>query len=156
MAFVSSAHGSVTVSLSGDKALMRKFERLKSTTRRSIGRRAVQAGSTPILKAARKLVRRDTKQMRKSLGRKVKTYRGSGTSVAIIGPRSGFRAVVPDKHGKPKLREPIYYSHLEEFGTKHSSGSHFLEKALEQNKAAANNAMQSNLAGAIEREAAKN
>lgn len=83
---------------------------LKQGMRNRIQRKAFTAGAKPIVKAARQLVPERTRQMKKALGVKVKTF-PSGVVVALIGVRKGFRVVID---GKPV--DPAKYLHLVLFG----------------------------------------
>lgn len=66
-----------------------------------------------VTKDAKALTPKRTGQLRKSLGRRVKTYRQSKVVVGVVGPRSNFRVIVA---GKPV--NPAKYAHLVEFGRK--------------------------------------
>ncbi len=76
-------------------------------------------------------------QLKKSLGSKVKSYSRTKTSVAIIGPRTGFRKQIGvyvkggKKHhaGEPIIIDPVKYAHLVEKGTKTQAPQDFLGPA---------------------------
>ena len=74
--------------ITGDKALLKLLKKLPDKTARKVSRQAVNAGATPILKAARRLVSVDDGTLKKALDKKVKTYKKTKAVVAIIGPRS--------------------------------------------------------------------
>jgi HK97 gp10 family phage protein len=82
---------------------------------RKIARKALKAGINEVSKAvlwdAKSLVPKRTGLLRKSLGRKIKSYRNGAVIVGIIGPRKGFRLVI---NGVPV--NPVKYAHLVEFG----------------------------------------
>ena len=137
-----------TMVISGLGSLLRKLAGLRSTESREIRRRALQAASTPLLQAARRLAPLETGLLRKSLGRRAKTYRSSGTSVIIIGPRSGFKEEVKRKKGYV-YSNPTYYAHLTEFGTIHSRGTHWLERAEESTRPEVVSTLKDHLAAGI-------
>ncbi len=76
--------------------------------------------------------------LRKSMGRKVKTYRNSGRIVGIVGARKdGFREEIGIRiRGKSKgqgfYANPTKYLHLIELGTRRSKATHFLERSLQE------------------------
>lgn len=82
---------------------------------RKVARKALKAGVNEVTKNvlwdAKSLVPKRTGLLRKSLGRKVKSYRGGAIIVGIIGPRRGFRTVY---NGVPI--NPVKYAHLVEYG----------------------------------------
>jgi HK97 gp10 family phage protein len=86
---------------------------------------AVRAASRPVVNAARAAVPRDTGQLRKSIGVKVKRYKGAVW--AGIGPRSGFKITASD--GRP--RNPTQYAHLIERGTRKQRARPFLRPAID-------------------------
>ena len=70
----------------------------------------------------------------KSIGVKVKTYKG--VAVAVVGPRSKWSKTkgvyVKGKHkGEAKMFKPSKYAHLIEKGTKRSQAHPFLKPALD-------------------------
>jgi HK97 gp10 family phage protein len=107
---------SISVKLEGLEGVLKRLGRLKKqTTRSKILRKAINAAARPVLKAARGLVPVQSGLLKKSLGMKVKTYRKSGTVIAIIGPRTGFKREVT-VGGQKQLRNPTKYAHLVELG----------------------------------------
>lgn len=79
-------------------------------------------------------------QLKRSLGRKVKVYKG--TVVGVVGAREGFRIQVGvltrngpagskkrGQKGDPIFVNPIKYLHLVLLGTSHSRADNFLAKA---------------------------
>ncbi len=76
----------ITIDLIGDRELQRAFKTLEKKAKRSIGRKGIAAGSTPMMKRMRALAPvGETGNLKKSIGRKFKRY--GGVDVAIIGPR---------------------------------------------------------------------
>ena len=102
-------------------------------------RAAIQAGSKPILDTEKSLAPVDSGLLRKSLGRKVKQYKGG--PLAIVGPRKGFEGLT--KKGRVRfqvrtkknsgtgkgLKQPSRYAHLAEKKTS------FVIASYEKNKA---------------------
>jgi HK97 gp10 family phage protein len=82
---------------------------------RKVARAALKAGVNEatrlVMWAAKSLVPRRSGQLRKSLGRKVKVYRGGAVIAGIIGPRRGFRV-----QWKGRWIDPVNYAHLVEYG----------------------------------------
>ena len=79
-------------------------------------RRVLRPAITQAIKPLRKSIKRragqikDTGQLQKSIGVKVKSYTKGNTVVGISGPRIEFK-------GKAEGRAPAHYAHLVEFGT---------------------------------------
>lgn len=109
----------------GREQLLKNLAELGSTKARAASRRALTSASSEPLKVAKQLAPKETGQLKKSLGKKTKTYRGSGTTLVVIGPRQGFK-------NETTGRNPIAYSHLVELGTVHSAAKPFLRPALTQ------------------------
>ncbi len=102
------------------------FKRLEGLSRKVTGkilRPAVKHAAKIVLKAVKAKVPTRTRNLKKSLAVKVKTYRRTGTVVAIIGPRKGRKTQIgtysrgPNK-GKPIYEDPANIAHLVEFGTR--------------------------------------
>ena len=140
----------VTIKLEGVQQLLKNLEQFSQTIQRRIVRKAVSAGSTPMLQAVKAAAPRETGLLKKSIGRKVKTYRNSGVVLVIIGPRSGFRTVIDDKP-----RNPLMYAHLVEFGTSKAPAKPFMRPAFQAMKQTAQNIIRQKLAEEIEKEAKK-
>ncbi len=84
----------------GDKKLIRKLERLtKGVT--AIVRSATSKSLTPVNKAAKRAAPVDTGLLKKSIGKKIKTYRRSGAVVGLIGVRDGFTEISGGKKRNP-------------------------------------------------------
>ncbi len=147
----------MSAELSGFKELERTFKTLGERTQRRVLRSAVSAATTPIVRAA-KANANDSKEsgtLKKSLGRKIKTYVEAQTVVGIIGPRTD---VVGEWKGKK--RWPAKYAHLVEGGHVDQYGNYiqpkpFLRPAYEATEGQAINVMSSKLAEGVTREASK-
>lgn len=129
----------VRVKIDGLEQLFARLAGIKKSLRTRILRKAVDKASKPILARAKALVPRDTGLLRKSLGRRVKTYGKTGVAVAVIGPRVGFRKqraeqgkkkLVKAGSGAGRVMNPVKYAHLVEKGTAHSAARPFLRPAL--------------------------
>lgn len=131
-----------------DRRLMTIFRTLPDKVARKVGRAAVNAGATPVLKAAKGEVPVGlTGNLRKSLGKKTKYYRRSGSSVAMVGPRIGGGHLG-------------YHGHLIEDGHVNRDGSFtpgnpWLKRATSQTEQAARAAIKSKLAQGIVQEATR-
>lgn len=150
----------VDITLFGDKELIRKLEKLGKANNRSrnkVIRQAVSFSMTPVNKAAKaKLVPGhgfETELLKKSIGKKSKTYKGV-TFIVVVGPRSGFKKEV-NVDGKLVLRNPAKYAHLVELGTRHSRAFPFLRPALLENKAVIETRLRQRLSQGLIREAKK-
>lgn len=102
--------------IEGIEQVQAMLKNLTPATQRKVLRPALNAEGVKIRQAAKRNVPNVTGLLRKSLGKKSKTYT-DGTVIVIVGPRRGFKRVID---GKP--RNPVNYAHLVEFGTK----PHFL------------------------------
>lgn len=147
--------GKAGMELFGDKALAKTFKTLGERVQRRVLRQAVNAASTPVVKAARSKARKQSGLLKKSLGKKVKTYPEKMTVVGIIGPRR-------DVQGEYKgvKRVPANYAHLIEGGKINSDGSYtppepFLRPAYDETEGQALNVMRDKLASGVVKEAAK-
>jgi HK97 gp10 family phage protein len=122
------------MNLTGDKALIKAMGHLKQSAQRKVARPAVNAALTPVNKEAKRAAKRTqrTGQLWRSIGKRVKGYKQSGTVWGGVGPRSGFRIVVD---GQPV--NPLRYGHFVEFGTRRTVARPFLRPALDTNKARA-------------------
>lgn len=107
----------MTVKVDGVDALRRAIDDFSKSSQARISRPAIREASTPVIRAVRQNApkKRDprTGQLRKSITRRLKTYRGTGVVVAIVGPRRKFYTT--DKYGRKV--NPTNYAHLVEFGT---------------------------------------
>jgi HK97 gp10 family phage protein len=141
--------------MKGDKALAKTLKRLGVRVQRRVMRQAVNAATTPIVKAARSRAPKRSGLLKKSLGKKVRTYAEKMTVVGIVGPRTN---VVGEHEGK-KVR-PALYSHLVERGFIAADGSFvppqpFLEPAMAEAEGQAVDIMREKLAAGVVKEAQK-
>ncbi len=104
------------VTIDGAEELIHKLEKLGGVRFSMIAqRKALRVASTPIVKAIREAApvadphyvqgQLANKRLRKSIGRKFKYYKNTGTDMVIVGPRI-------------KGKWQGYHGHLVEFGTK--------------------------------------
>lgn len=151
--------GGVGITVIGDQALLAKFERLTNTQQSKVVRPAVNMATSPWVKKAKQLARRFPRGryrgsegvLAKALGKSVKKYRRSGKVYGIVGARQGRGT--RDKQDRP--RDPWYYDHLVEFGTKRWSGRPIIGKAFMRMKAASVIILRREIGRRIEKEAAK-
>ncbi len=121
--------GGFGVQIVGDKELMALFAalgKLDNRKRNTVVRRSLGIAARPIRKNARARVPVETGLLKKSIGIKTKTYRHSGASVALVGPRHGFKVKVGEKRAtlrqalksgsatKDVFQDPTKYAHLVE------------------------------------------
>lgn len=153
---------SIRARVDGLQDILRKLDELPKKLRNKFLRRAVSDAAKLILWSARARTPRRFGILKKSLGRKVKVYRRSGTMVAIVGARVGFKQQVgtrvkasrasaryPKAPGDPIYADPTKYLHLVELGTARSKGVHMLRDALQVNKSAIRDKMRDALSNAI-------
>lgn len=123
--------------ISGVQELSRFLKELPKKAIKKALRQAVNAGSTPIAKAARRLAPKDTGTLKKAIKKKVKVY-PNGNAVAIIGADRAVR--VPSTRKGKKEFVPANYIHLVEYGVKpHAQPKHWFFKAQGHPGAKANN-----------------
>ena len=139
--------------LQGAKELDRKLRKLGDKVHRRVSRQAVNAAATPVVRAARSKAPSESGTLRKSLGKKVATFKKTATVAAIVGARKS----VTGTH-KGKSRKPSRYAHLVEKGHIDEQGNHvgakpFLRPALDDTQGQAMDAMAKKLAEGVEREA---
>ena len=116
--------------VTGDRALLRKMARLKGSVRRKIIRRPLSSALTPISKAAKRGAPKDEGDLSKSIGKKVKLYRGGVWGG--VGPRVGDKYTRETPDGRRKV--PANYGLLVELGTRHSKPNPFLRRALDDKR----------------------
>lgn len=105
------------ISLTGDKDLIRKLDRLGKKGYRKTVAKAMSKAATPVSKLAKRLApvgKGPTRGLlKRSIGKKSKWYRG--TRVVIIGPRKGFKRTIVTRKGVRHV-DPANYAHLVELG----------------------------------------
>ncbi|MEM8873667.1 MAG: HK97-gp10 family putative phage morphogenesis protein [Planctomycetota bacterium] len=97
---------------------------------RKAARAGVAAGSTPISREARSRANRESGALKRSMGKRTKSYR-SGVVVATVGPRRGVSFEYQGER-----RTPAHYAHLVNNGHRnrdgsHTPGSHFMDDAFD-------------------------
>ena len=115
----------VGMALSGDKDLMRMFDRMPKELYNAVKFASPRAMQIVAEAASRKAEAfKDSGLLAASIGVKMKAYPKSGSVVAIVGPRKGFKGLVKvtRRLGNTvftyeEYRDPMYYAHLVEFGT---------------------------------------
>lgn len=124
------------LSLSGDKALTTFLDNMDRKGRKKVVRYGVGRGGAALRKAVRLTAPTETKALRKSIGSKVKVF-PSGVAVAIVGPRTHYKLIGPDG----KVRRPVKYAHLVEFGTENIKPTRFFTRAFNSSQGAVTVAM---------------
>lgn len=175
----------VTAQVIGAEAVMKSLANLKGAVQRRLVRGALTAAARVVAKEMKALAPRDSGLLKKSIGQVVRTYRNKGVTLAVIGPRRGFKRFVnrtrADGSKRQVMSDPVKYARLVEFGTephalgkgsdlltkKKSKGKQhglmhpgtraqpFIRPALERKKAEAMNVFTQKLREGMEREAAK-
>jgi HK97 gp10 family phage protein len=141
--------------ITGDKALAALLGQLPDRVARKVLKSAVNAAANPVLKSARRRVRKRTGLLKKSLGKKTVTNKKTDSATAIVGPRQDVQGVV---NGKPY--RPARIAHLVEKGFINEHGEHvppqpFLFPAMQETESEAIGIMQTKLAEGVIREATK-
>jgi hypothetical protein len=138
----------VHAEIEGLAEIQARIRELGGPSVRRILRPGVAKGTRVIAKALKQLspVRKTRrgekgsyrgKQLKKSQGQKVKTYKGA--VLGIAGPRTGFKLVigtrVRGKHkGKPITYDPAKTFHLVDLKTKRSQGQEVRRRAVQQTR----------------------
>lgn len=141
--------------LIGGKELERKFRTLGEKVQRNVLRSAVNSGTTPVVKATKAKVKKETGTLELSIGKKVKAYKSSGSVVGVIGPRFSVTSTF-----KGRKRRPAYYAHLAEKGHiaangRFIPGNHAIENAAMESEPKALDAISTKLAKGVVKEASK-
>lgn len=102
--------------------LLKNLKRTPETLARRFVRQGVAKAARAVAREARAQARQESGLLKQSIGIKVKTYRNTGITVAVIGPRVGFKRIVfrPSSlwgKGRDVLSDPTKYAHLVEKGT---------------------------------------
>ncbi len=102
----------------GVEQAVKALDELRRAVRNRIMKKALRKGARIIVTAARGLVPKGTRELSKSLGIVMRTYKNSGVVVAIIGPRTGRKTTQSDSRGRSYANDPANYAHLVEGGRK--------------------------------------
>ena len=137
--------------LIGDRRLERKLKQMAGSVQNRIGRRPTSAALTPINKAAKRNAPKKRGFLRRSIGKKVKTFRGGVWGG--VGPRIGPAFEFIDETGKKRI--PANYGPKVEFGTKDIAPNAFLRRAFSAQKGTALSILTSGIRKNIETEAKK-
>lgn len=150
----------MNIEAAGIRELAEAFQELPRRAQSKVVRRAIRIASTPVLKQARlnaptKGSTEDaTGTLRKSLGRRIRTNKYTGTTTAFVGPRRGFSVTTTTKGGRKVVRNAVRYAHLYEFGTARAKPHGFMRRAHEATKGTSENTLRTEIAAGVEREAA--
>lgn len=131
----------------------------KPGTANKLTRAGVREGAKYVTKVMKKRVikGRTTLQpgtLRKAVAQKVKTYRYSNTTVAVIGPRTNYKQGLPNG----KIKRPSKYAHFVESGhggRGRYSGDPFLKPTLQATHAQAEKLAAKGIMAAIAKELLK-
>lgn len=139
--------------LEGTPQFKRVVSELPARVERKGLRAAVNAGASPIVKAAKAKAPRKHGFLKKAVGKKVKTYRRGGRVAAIIGAKRDVEGMV----GKQRKVPANYYKLVEKgHGGKHPAPPHpSLGPAYESTKQQAERAAAAKLADVVNSEARK-
>jgi HK97 gp10 family phage protein len=106
------------VRVDGLKELDQALERLPLQIQKKVLSKAIREAGKPVAKAARALAPQETGLLRRSIKSYVKMYKRSGVWVAVIGPTAATAKARKGLTGSKAKRNPKYYGHLVEGGTK--------------------------------------
>lgn len=139
----------IILKLVGDKKLVKKFENLKRRAKKTVFRAATRSGVSVLRKQIKKDAPKDTGQLKRSVHARVKTYPSKGVYIGVAG-------IKKDSKSKDTGRNPANYLHLVEEGYSKPGGrvegTHFMRKAFNKSKSAAESTFKKKAAEAIERE----
>ncbi len=140
------------IGLSGDRKLGRILKKLKTPAAMNrVLRRPTSAALTPIAKAAKQNAPVGRGYLKKSLGKKVKAYRGGVWGG--VGPRVGEKFTYIDENGKKHV--PANYAHFPEYGTARMPAQPYLRPALDSQRPNALRILRTGAWKNIEKEIAK-
>jgi len=139
------------MTLTGDRRLAKKFERLGGAVQNRVVRRPLSSALGPIAKAAKRKVPTRRGFLKKSIGKKVKMYPGGVWGG--VGPRTGSEFTHLDAKGKRHV--PANYAALVEYGTINDAAQPFLRPALDEQRLSAMRILQTGIKRNMEKEAAK-
>ncbi len=139
------------MTLTGDKALLRKFKKLGSSVQRRVVRRPLTAALTPVAKAAKREAPKETKALSKSIGKKVRVYKWG--VFGAVGPRTDERFTVIDSDGRRRV--PSRYAHLVARGTRTRAPNRFMTRAFSGTKSIALRIQSEGIRKNVLKEAAK-
>lgn len=91
----------------------RALEKLGRAGANRVVRKAVSKAIQPLAKDLKQSVPVRTKLLKRSIGRKVKSYRASGVTAGVAGPRRGFGTTIQGRR-----RDPVRYAHVVERRTR--------------------------------------
>lgn len=147
----------MNVKITGMDSVRRNLRSLPKELMKSAETAVLRAGATPILKASKSMVPKDSGLLKKSLGLRVATLKGQKS--ARVGPRTGMKQTVSRKLPNGKtiqvLADPNKYSHLVEYGTSHSAAKPFIRPAIDQSEGQVIDAMAAGLDKHLDKVAAK-
>jgi HK97 gp10 family phage protein len=104
--------------LEGLEDTMKRMGRLKQSARGRIQRKAMNQATQPITRAVKANAPKGLGNLKRSIGRKVQTYRSRMVTVGIVGPRKGYGKDVVTHGGKTRRVDPVKYAHIVEKGRK--------------------------------------
>jgi HK97 gp10 family phage protein len=154
----------LSIDFLGNKAIRKHFKSFPRKVQKRQVRKVVNAMGQPVVKAIRKETPVRSGALKKSLGKKVVTYKDDGHMALIIGPRADY---ITTWRGQ-KVR-PVKYAHLVEFGFtfadskkihpklrgKTVKGQHFMRKGFEGTQSQSMQAAQKKFKESIIKEARK-
>lgn len=130
--------------LTGDRALAKALDGLsKESSVKRVVRPAVRAALSPVNKAAKRNARNlkrlgdsnQTKALAKAIGiTPTRKSRQRGQVEFMIRARGGSKFAVPDPVVPGRMRQPEFYQHLVELGTRRMEARPFLGPAWEATK----------------------
>ena len=137
------------MTLTGDKELERLLRKLPERVQTRVLKKAIRVAGKPIRKSQRDGIKKHnkSKQLQKSIGTKLVTYRHSGNTVLVVGPRVGFVA----ENGEDAAK----YALGIERGWRNRVPQPFMRRSFEQGKRTVVGDFQKGIGNGIEKEAQK-
>jgi len=129
------------------KQTSKKLKDFRGSVQRRINGSALNFAATPMLNAARSKASKETGALKRSLIKVSRKYHQAGVVMTLVGIDTAAEAI---KDGK--LRRPVKYAHLVEYGTAHHSARPFIRPAFASTKHIAKNRFFSKLKTAVKKE----
>lgn len=152
-----------------DGGTFEKLKRLKASTQKKIGRKALRAGAAPMVKAGKKNVPKRSGLMKRAIGQKVITLKKEPRMFALVGANAKVSGYLfrneknKWKFEKSEKREgekrtfyrPSKILHIVERGSKFARPSKFLERSYKQTYGKSQMAIKTKLRDEIKQEVRK-
>lgn len=134
------------INLRGNKAVERALKALPEKIQKKVLRKAMSKATTTVSREMRAKAPVKSGALRRSIGKRTKSYQRGQTIYGVVGPRSSF-----EMDGQ----KPSKYAHLVEFGSSRSSPKPFARPAYQSANAEASKQLANDIVNGAIAEAAK-